>query len=197
MKNNYIPTWKIKLTVLTIVLLIFSVNQESFAQCCMKLTTTKTCRDKNTGTATATPCSPGSFTYNWNDELGQTDSIARGLSAGIYQLRITNKNLSCTDTLSITIADSSCSPFSIPNIFTPNGDGKNDEFVITGLESGSQLLVFNRWGDIVFNTNNYNNDWNGNGVAEGIYFYILNPPATELNDKSGQRKGFVHVLTNR
>ena len=195
MAKKFIPTCKIQLTSLVLVLLLFSSIQASIAQCCMKLITTRTCKDKNTGTAVAIPCTPGSFTYNWYDASGQNDSMVVNLSAGIYHLQIANKNLSCTDTITVTIADSSCSPFSIPTIITPNGDGKNDEFVITGLQHGSQLMIFNRWGTIVFNSNNYNNDWNGNGVSDGVYYYILTP-ATELNDKKSQKKGFVHILTN-
>lgn len=196
MTKNFIPTCKIKLSFLVFILLFISCIPASFAQCCMKVTTTKTCKDKNTGTAVAIPCTPGSFTYNWDDASAQTDAVAVNLSAGVYHLRITNKNLSCTDTLTVTIVDSSCTPFSIPNIMTPNGDGKNDEFVITGLQHGSQLMIFNRWGALVYNSNNYNNDWNGNGMTDGVYYYILNPPATELNDKLSIRKGFVHILTN-
>jgi gliding motility-associated-like protein len=76
----------------------------------------------------------------------------------------------------------------IPNAFTPNGDGINDKFVITGIESfpDNTILVVNRWGNKVFETEGYNNEWDGKnqfGVSlnkdgflpEGIYFYILNP----------------------
>ncbi|MDR6781660.1 DUF7507 domain-containing protein [Pedobacter africanus] len=63
----------------------------------------------------------------------------------------------------------------VPNTFTPNGDGKNDTFVITGLENyeGVSLFVYNRWGDEVYRNNNYKNEWDGNGLNDGTYFYVL------------------------
>ncbi|MCH2021774.1 MAG: gliding motility-associated C-terminal domain-containing protein, partial [Saprospiraceae bacterium] len=67
----------------------------------------------------------------------------------------------------------------IPNIFTPNGDGVNDVFEIPCLYNtqGTSLLVFNRWGDMVYETDNYQNQWdgthNGNHLPDGTYFYII------------------------
>ncbi|RPD39472.1 gliding motility-associated C-terminal domain-containing protein [Chitinophaga barathri] len=66
-------------------------------------------------------------------------------------------------------------PFKIPNVFTPNGNGRNDKFVIRGLELyvENELLVFNRWNANVYHKKNYQNDWDGSGLNEGTYFYIL------------------------
>src|SRR5690606_9746457 len=63
----------------------------------------------------------------------------------------------------------------IPNLFTPNGDGLNDRFVIKNLMQyqGRELLIVNRWGNQVYKSNNYNNDWDGGSLAEGTYYYIL------------------------
>jgi gliding motility-associated-like protein len=65
--------------------------------------------------------------------------------------------------------------FEIPEGFSPNGDGKNDLFVINGLEEfpGSSLQIFNRWGQVVFESNNYQNNWDGKDAVDGTYFYIL------------------------
>lgn len=61
----------------------------------------------------------------------------------------------------------------IPNVFTPNGDGYNDYFVIKGIESCSkrQLIVRNRSGKIVFRSNNYESNWNGEDCPDGTYTY--------------------------
>ncbi|WP_257669953.1 T9SS type B sorting domain-containing protein, partial [Parapedobacter tibetensis] len=63
----------------------------------------------------------------------------------------------------------------IPNLFTPNGDGLNDRFVIRNLlqYSSRELLVLNRWGNQVYKSTNYNNDWDGGSLSEGTYYYIL------------------------
>jgi gliding motility-associated-like protein len=64
----------------------------------------------------------------------------------------------------------------IPNIFSPNGDGENQAFVIDGLTEafpGSELIVYNRWGAVVYEDSNYRNDWEGDDLPEGTYYYIL------------------------
>ncbi|MBV7530653.1 gliding motility-associated C-terminal domain-containing protein [Chitinophaga sp. sic0106] len=73
-------------------------------------------------------------------------------------------------------------PFHIPNVITPNGSGQNDRFVIKGLElySENEILFFNRWNANVYHRKNYQNDWDGSGLNEGTYFYIL-----KLKDSNG------------
>lgn len=63
----------------------------------------------------------------------------------------------------------------IPNVFTPNGDGYNEVFMIKGLENCSkrQLVVRNRSGKIVYRSNNYENTWNGDNCPDGTYTYQL------------------------
>jgi gliding motility-associated-like protein len=63
----------------------------------------------------------------------------------------------------------------INNVFTPNGDGKNDTWVINNLElfKENELFVYNRWGNEVYTTKNYRNNWDGSDLTEGTYFYIL------------------------
>ena len=63
----------------------------------------------------------------------------------------------------------------VPNLFTPNGDGTNDVFEIRGLNqyAQSELTIVNRWGNEVFRSNNYQNNWNGEGLNEGTYYYLL------------------------
>lgn len=73
----------------------------------------------------------------------------------------------------------------IPNIFTPNGDGINDYFEIGYGSEGrpindlnvyflsNKLTIFNRWGRIVYESNDYKNDWDGGKLPDGTYFYVL------------------------
>jgi len=63
----------------------------------------------------------------------------------------------------------------IPNAVTPNSDGKNDLFVIQGLENydSADLTIFNRWGNEVYRSRNYKQNWDAAGVSEGTYYYRL------------------------
>jgi len=72
--------------------------------------------------------------------------------------------------------------FFIPDVITPNGDGSNDFFVITGLESypNNGLTVYNRWGDEVYAAQPYQNDWQGTykdrgNLPDGTYYFVFQP----------------------
>ena len=86
----------------------------------------------------------------------------------------------------------------IPDAFSPNRDGVNDYFVvIRPFQAVVSIEIFNRWGNVIYKNNNYNNDWDGrsmpqygNGdVPEGTYFYIIQ--AKEINGKVSQFKGYI------
>jgi gliding motility-associated-like protein len=66
------------------------------------------------------------------------------------------------------------STFLIPNVFTPNNDGVNDTFFIRNLPTGTIVSIVNRWGKVVFESSNYQNDWNGGEYPDGIYYYTVN-----------------------
>lgn len=71
----------------------------------------------------------------------------------------------------------------IPNVFTPNEDGTNDFFVIEGIEvlDNCILKIFNRWGRLVYKSDSYKNDWDGKGMAEGVYYYTFITPVESLS----------------
>ena len=77
------------------------------------------------------------------------------------------------------IVELSCATVLVYDGFSPNGDGVNDHFVIEGLEQFVQhrLLVYNRWGTLVYESENYQNDWTGSwqgkALPSGTYYYIL------------------------
>ena len=64
----------------------------------------------------------------------------------------------------------------VPNVITPDNNGKNDYFHVTNLEFylNSKLVIYNRWGKKVYENSNYQNDWNGGNYSDGVYYYILN-----------------------
>jgi gliding motility-associated-like protein len=63
----------------------------------------------------------------------------------------------------------------IPDIFTPNGDATNENFVVQQIEyyPNTNLKVHDRWGKIIYESTNYKNDWDGSNNASGIYYYTL------------------------
>ncbi len=118
-----------------------------------------------------------------------TTTVTGFTTIGTYSFVFTNSN-GCTDTVAIHVVTST---LAIPTIFTPNGDGKNDKFVIGSLQfyPGSQLLIFNRWGNEVFRGDNYLNNWDGSGLTEGTYYYILN--RKEPSGAITSFKGWVYL----
>ncbi|MDR2361669.1 MAG: gliding motility-associated C-terminal domain-containing protein [Prevotellaceae bacterium] len=85
------------------------------------------------------------------------------------------------------------SPLFIPNIFTPNDDGVNDNFRITGLHNyeGNDLQVLNKRGKQVFSSVNYHNEWYGDNQPDDVYYYRL-----RLRDKDNvitMYEGYVHI----
>ncbi|WP_170110431.1 cohesin domain-containing protein [Flavilitoribacter nigricans] len=134
-------------------------------------------------------------------------SVPRGF-VGITQVTYEICNLDCDDlcatgTLRIEVTDPDYEP-TIMNTITPNGDGMNDNLVFdvllfTPAEEfpDNEIIIFNRWGDIIFQQRPYNNDWNGfnnNGdrLPQGTYYYIL-----RLNLADGVIiRGDVTILDN-
>ncbi|WP_307292336.1 DUF7507 domain-containing protein [Pedobacter agri] len=85
----------------------------------------------------------------------------------------------------------------IPNLFTPNGDGRNDVFEIRGLSlyQSNELTIVNRWGNEVFRTKNYQNNWSGEGLNEGTYYYLLRVQKPGSNQFE-IHKGFITLIRN-
>jgi gliding motility-associated-like protein len=119
----------------------------------------------------------GTMPYSWAWSNGQNTADLTRLPAGIYQVTVTDAN-GCP--LNETIELTEPASIQIPNGFSPNGNGRNDRFVVKGIEDypDNSLIVFNRWGNEVFSRDNYNNDWTGinnqgKELPQGTYFIIL------------------------
>ncbi|WP_162850072.1 Ig-like domain-containing protein, partial [Sphingobacterium yanglingense] len=135
--------------------------------------------------ATATVGIDGKVTYISSREMIGEDTFT-------YRVKDIKGRWSNTATVRVAVMNND---LDIPNIITPNGDGKNDEFRIKGLELYDRvvLTIVNRWGNEVYKSNKYNNDWSGAGLSEGTYFYVL-----ELvkGGKSEVQKGWVTIKSN-
>lgn len=86
-----------------------------------------------------------------------------------------------------------------PNVITPNGDGKNDVFKVLGLNAypENSMSIYNRWGNEVWRSRGatYQNEWSGNGLNEGTYFYVI-----KLKDRTGTINtvnGWVMLLKDK
>ena len=141
-----------------------------------------------------TPPGPGSSTdtdpcYNWNEHVG------------IYEIcLIATDALGCKDTVCQDIENVFQTKLVPYNVFTPDGKGLNETFVIEG-ESLQEyhIKIYNRWGELVFETEDVKNSWNGkvknsgNDCPEGTYFYVIKY-MFEFDDKSETIEGTVDII---
>jgi len=110
----------------------------------------------------------GPLEYVWS--TGSTMPTISVLDeAALYEVTITD---ACGNTGSVAIAVIAPCGIIVPNVFSPNGDGANDRFEITGIEHLTNTVrIFNRWGQIVYEASDYRNSWDGQDVSDGTYFY--------------------------
>jgi gliding motility-associated-like protein len=100
--------------------------------------------------------------YLWSNNA--VSSFITVQQPGIYWLQVQDAN-GCTGRDSIVLQPKDClQGFFAPNAFSPNKDGKNETFkpTVIGNVVKYQLLIFNRWGQIVFQTSDWNTGWDGN-----------------------------------
>lgn len=139
--------------------------------------------------------------------LWQIDRLNNGQSA---ELKIKTKALKAgivKNTASVSAAETDPDPANnssednkevigiiIPNVFTPNGDGKNDTFEIPGLDqyAENELTIINRWGSTVYQKKSYKNEWDGSSLNEGTYFYLLK--IKSASNKWEIYKGYVTII---
>jgi large repetitive protein len=132
----------------------------------------------------------GIYTYFWS--TGATSENVTQVTAGTYTLKVSDGN-GCTSVATIVLTQPDV--LELPTGLSPNNDGKNDYYFIKGLEAYpfNNLIVVNRWGNTVFETDNYKNDWNGvnkNGdsLPDGTYYTVMN-----INQGEIILKGFVEI----
>lgn len=129
------------------------------------------------------------YTYNWTN--GSNTSTGPNLNvnpltqatAGSYTVTATDQN-GCLNRTIGAIDAQICETY-VPEIFTPNGDGKNDGFVIKNIENfpDNKLKIFNRWGNLIYEKDGYLNEFEGyantgdqvgkNKLPSGTYYVIL------------------------
>lgn len=126
-------------------------------------------------------------TYLWQD--GSTTSYFEVSETGTYAVTVKRINCEVYDEIFVEVEDCQDDLF-IPNIITPNGDGKNDFFVIEQIYNlGWELRIFRRDGTEVYRSENYKNDWNAENLVGTTYFYSLKDPRGKKD-----YKGWIKVV---
>jgi len=137
-------------------------------------------------------CKNTNFDYKWSINDNNTPEIyLSDLEPGIYEIELQVRTCADTAVSTMTLRVKDCN-IKIPNVITPNGDGRNDRFVIKGLEHypGSQLHILDRNGRIVYESMDYQNDWDASNLTKGTYFYRL-----QLNDaKKTEKNGTLSII---
>ncbi len=138
--------------------------------------------------------------YLWND--GSINSTLSINKSGTYWVQLADEN-GCTkkDSINITVRGCENCRLFIPSAFTPNDDGLNDIFKATpqceyiGLRN-FDFRIYNRWGQLVFRTNDMHQGWNGmyknEKVDQGIFVYVVNYAL--LQNEPLQQRGTVTVI---
>ena len=120
--------------------------------------------------------------YKWSPAEGLSandilNPIAKPEKTTRYRLTVTSNSCEIIRYVNVTVHENP----SIPNVFSPNGDGKNDTWNIKYLETftAGNITIFNRYGQKVFNATPYNTPWdgklNGTDLPIGVYYYIIEP----------------------
>lgn len=148
---------------------------------------------------TFTDNSIGANQYDWSiSALGLVNNQSSFTTtfpiAGIYPvLLIVTAANGCSDSTEqyLTILGD----VKVPNVLTVNADGTNDFFVISNLNANTDLIIQNRWGEVVYHSSAYQNNWDGSDdsgkqLSDGIYFVQL------IQNGAINYKGFVQIIHN-
>lgn len=157
---------------------------------------------------TFTNTSDPAETYIWDFGNGSGNTVndlssqnTTYLEPGVYTVTLELFDGECSDmaTQNIIVVEELPLEYDMPNVFTPNGDGVNDVFTINPVNAVRlEMVITNRWGNIVFQSDNIEEGWNGrvnnsgNQCTEGTYFYfftIVGQDNVEI-----KQHGFVHLV---
>jgi gliding motility-associated-like protein len=153
----------------------------------------------------------GGAPFPFVDPITGQISVPPGTAAGLYTInyRICDISTSNCDDATVTINVAivlGAQSIVVHNAFSPNGDGKNETFVIENIENFENTVeIYNRWGVLVYETKNYDNTnifFDGNsggrttikqseGLPTGTYYYILN--YTSIDGKTNKKEGYLYL----
>lgn len=132
----------------------------------------------------------GGTSYLWNTGASGSQILVKPLETTTYCATVTNAN-GCKREACVEVQVRAESTLYIPNVFTPNGDGINDEFHVASYNLVEfDIKIFNRWGQLLFQTNDPLTGWDGSfrgQTVSGVYVFILKAKGNDGTDyrKSG------------
>jgi gliding motility-associated-like protein len=135
----------------------------------------------------------GGYSFLWS--TGDTTKNIHNQEAGFYSVKITDNNGCVKELNDIEIYFNESVCINIPTSFTPNDDGTNDQWILRNVElyPNAVVKVFNRWGNLVFESNGYQNPWDGRYDGEALpsatYYYVI-----ELNNGEKPYTGTVTIV---
>ena len=117
---------------------------------------------------------PATYAWSYNNSTGNSLTLSNleAGSSGNYTVTVNDGN-GCSNQTTFELVVNACGVF-IPELFSPNGDYQNDVFVIKNIENypNNHVLIYNRWGNLVYEKNGYNNDWKGtNDKADNVRLF--------------------------
>jgi hypothetical protein len=127
------------------------------------------------------------YVYNWTtvsgtgtvDSPNSSVTTVAATASSTYQITVSDVCLNTqNDQVTINV-EPSCT-LNIPNVITPDAHGPavNEFFYVENLDKfpGSTLAIYNRWGNKIYESPDYKNNWNGSKCVDGVYYYILTVP---------------------
>jgi gliding motility-associated-like protein len=145
----------------------------------------------------------GANTYIWEVPAGWTITSGQGTTKitvtpgeGTGYITVAASNGSCNSEPVSLVPNKELAKteLSFPNVFSPNNDGNNDTWAIRNLQHypNNELTILNRWGNEVYNAKSYKNNWDGDNLSEGTYFYVARVKMCDGGEKVF--KGFVTIV---
>jgi hypothetical protein len=154
------------------------------------------------------------FTFTWTTDDGVIVADANSISpsvneSGYYEVEIVDTENGCSSTSGVFVEENEelnfdLSKLEFPNVVTPNGKDGNEswhpfltnepEKDIAFIFEEFDLKVYNRWGQLVFESTSFKNAWRASDLSEGVYFYHIQYKAICSEGSTREKEGWIHVM---